>query len=77
MKGPSKPPRKGIAPSLTEVSPMANTTRPQAGDLVPLNFKVAPELRQEIKLFAATHNMSMVDVLKEGFARIKAEKSGG
>lgn len=77
MKGPSiKPPsRKGVAPAM-DMSGMANTTRPQAGDLVPMNFKVAPELKQDIKLFAATHNMSMVDVIKEGFALLKAQKSG-
>ncbi len=78
MKGPSiKPPsRKGVAPAIDSTAGMTNTTRPQAGDLVPLNFKVSPELKQDIKLFAATHNMSMVDVIKEGFALLKAQKSG-
>lgn len=78
MKGPTinPPSRKGVAPALDTISTMANTTRPQAGDLVPMNFKVAPELKQDIKLFAATHNMSMVDVIKEGFALLKAKNSG-
>lgn len=39
-----------------------------------LNFKVTPELKKEFKVFAALQGMSMVDLLKEGFALSKESR---
>jgi hypothetical protein len=60
---------KGEAPA-----PMAvvhNLKKPQAGDLKPLNFKVDPEFHRQFKAFAASHGISMVDLLREGFYLVK------
>lgn len=78
-----KPPRnkkstKGDAPA----SPIAAAALVKAGhthqaapeDLVTANFKVDAEFKQDMKMFAAMHKMSMVAVLREGFALLKASK---
>lgn len=39
-----------------------------------LNFKVSPELKKEFKVYAAAQGMSMIDLLKEGFALSKAKE---
>lgn len=75
MKGPSKPPRKGTPPQLADLDITHNTDKPEGGALVPMNFKVSAELKTDIKMFAAMHNMAMVDVIKEGFALLKEKKS--
>lgn len=79
-----KPPRskkstKGDAP----VSPVAaaalvkagHTYQPSPEALVTANFKIDAELKQDMKMFAAMHKMSMVAVLREGYALLKASKS--
>ncbi|MBC6626191.1 hypothetical protein [Pseudomonas sp.] len=79
-----KPPRrtstKGTAPAApqaAEASLKAGHTH-QAGpeDLVTANFKVDAQFKHEVKMFAAMHKMSMVDVFRQGFALLKASKGG-
>jgi hypothetical protein len=80
-----KPPRnkkstKGDAPA----SPVAaaalvkagHTYQPSPEALVTANFKVDAQFKQDLKMFAAMHKMSMVDVLRQGFALLKASKQG-
>jgi hypothetical protein len=65
---------KGDAPP-----PMAvvhNLKKPQSGDLKPLNFKVDPEFHREFKSYAASHGVSMVELLREGFELIKEHRGG-
>lgn len=45
-------------------------------DLVTANFKVDAQFKHELKMFAAMHKMSMVDVLRQGFALLKQTKAG-
>lgn len=70
-----KPSTKGAPPKPAE-SPVVgnNTTKADAGELVPLNFKTDPEFRRELKSFAAEHDMSMVAVIKEAFAMYSKSK---
>ena len=71
---------KGDAPA----APLANdlkakdggTHQAAPGELVTANFKVDAQLKQDLKMFATMHKMSMVDVLRKGFALLKAEKEG-
>jgi hypothetical protein len=76
----AKPNPKGNPPSLntnqTGSTMGNNTTKPEAGELVAINLKVSPELRVDLKTFAAIHSMSMTDVLKEGFELLKKTKGG-
>lgn len=74
-----KPSSKGAPPSAAAPSPVVgnNTSKPEAGDTVPLNFRVPPEMRREIKAFAAEHEMLMVDVLKEMWDVYKTAKGRG
>ena len=75
-----KPSTKGDAPA----SPLAaealtkagHTHQADPGDLVTANFKVDAQFKQDLKMFAAMHKMSMVDVLRQGFVLLKAKKEG-
>jgi hypothetical protein len=76
VPAPKKSNPKGSAPSMgsTTATMGNNTTKPEAGELVALNFKVSPEFRADLKMFAAMHSMSMTEILKEGFEIIKKTK---
>lgn len=39
-----------------------------------LNFKVTPAFKKEFKVYAASQGISMVDLLKEGFALTQSQK---
>ena len=39
-----------------------------------LNFKVTPDFKKEFKVYAASHGISMVELLKEGFALSRRQK---
>lgn len=80
-----KPPKrrtstKGTAPTApvaTEAPSKTGHTH-QAGpeELVTANFKVDAQFKHDLKMFAAMHKMSMVDVLRQGFALLKEAKGG-
>jgi hypothetical protein len=40
-----------------------------------LNFKVSPEFKKEFKGYAVSRGITMVDLLKEGFALSKKRRS--
>lgn len=65
---------KGQPPAIDKT--VQNLERPEAGQLKPLNFKVTPEFHREMKTFAASHGLSMVDVLREGYELVKARRGG-
>ena len=64
--------QKGEAPPPPTV--IHNLKRPQLGDLKPLNFKVAPEFHREFKAYAASHGISMLELLREGFEVVKERR---
>lgn len=39
-----------------------------------LNFKVTPDFKKEFKVYAASQGISMVELLKEGFALSRRQK---
>ncbi len=63
---------KGLPPAPAQV--VHNLDRAEAGTLKPLNFKVSPEFHREFKAYAAVHGVSMLDILKEGFALVKQRR---
>jgi hypothetical protein len=63
---------KGLPPALVQV--VHNLDRSEAGALKALNFKVSPEFHREFKAYAAVHGVSMLDLLKEGFALVKQQR---
>jgi hypothetical protein len=77
-----KPPRKNSTKGNAPASPIAAAALVKAGhthqaapeDLVTANFKVDAQFKHDLKMFAAMHKMSMVDVLRQGFALLKASK---
>ena len=75
-----KPSTKGnpaASPSVEVVSSKAgHTQQPGPEELVTANFKVDAQFKQDLKMFAAMHNMSMVEVLRQGFALLKKSKAG-
>lgn len=52
-----------LAGSLSTVKPQRPLTAREDGTLVPLNFKVSPEFKRKLKLFAAENDVSMVDAM--------------
>lgn len=75
-----KPPRnkstKGTAPAAPMATETGHTKQAGPGDLVTANFKVDAQFKHDLKMFAAMHKMSMVDVLRQGFALLKEAKAG-
>ena len=70
-----KPKGKGTPPTQIDAPAMANnTTKPAAGELVTMNFKVDAEFKKDVRTFAAIHEMSMIDVIKESFELLKKTK---
>ena len=65
---------KGDAPP--PIAVVHNLKKPQAGDLKPLNFKVDPEFHRAFKAYAASHAISMVELLREGFELVKEHRGG-
>jgi len=47
---------------------------PPRAELTPLNFRVPPQFHREFKLYAVEHDMSMVQLLQEAFALVKATR---
>jgi hypothetical protein len=68
-KIPAKKSSKGRPPSPTNT--VGNLEKPEPATLVPLNFKVLPEFRQEMKIYAAQQGVSMTKLLIDGFELIK------
>lgn len=79
-----KPPRRKSTKGTAPASPLAVEALTKAGhthqaapeELVTANFKVDAQFKHDLKMFAAMHKMSMVDVLRQGFALLKASKAG-
>lgn len=46
----------------------------QSDELKSLGFKVPPDFKKEFKGFAAAEGISMIDLLKEGFALSKKKR---
>jgi uncharacterized protein YggE len=65
---------KGAAPRAVAV--VHNLKKPESGDLKPLNFKVDPEFHRQFKSYAASHGISMVELLREGFELVKEHRGG-
>ncbi|WP_197711000.1 hypothetical protein [Chromatium okenii] len=72
MAKPPPPSNKTQVSSLMAV--VDNLKQPQAGDLKPLNFKVDPAFHREFKTYAATHGISMLELLREGFDLVKQNR---
>jgi hypothetical protein len=65
---------KGEAPP--PIAVVHNLKKPQTGELKPLNFKVDPEFHRAFKAYAASHGISMLELLREGFALVKEHRGG-
>ncbi len=65
--------KKGAPPPLTDT--VDNLGRSDPNDLVALNFKVDSEFKREFKTYASNRGVSMLKLLKAGFALYK-ERNG-
>lgn len=52
----------------------SDTPRAVASDTETINFRVSPEFKREFKGYAASHGISMVELLKEGFELSKRKR---
>jgi len=71
---PPKNPAKGKGAPPPIVRTVGNLDKPEPKALSPLNFKVPPDFKRDMKVFAAEQGLSLVDVLKEGFTLVKAQR---
>ena len=55
--------RKGTPPP----APASNLRKPTPDELIPLNFKVPAEFARDFKVYAAMHDMKLIDLLKASF----------
>ena len=78
MAAPSKKPSsKGAPPKPSETHVVGNnTTKPAAGEKVPLNFRVDPEFKRRLKGFAVAHDVDMVDVMMDAVGEYLDKKGG-
>jgi len=79
MAAPSKKPGpKGLPPAPSETPHVVGnaTSKPEAGSLVPCNFRVSPEFRKRLKAFAVAHDMSMVEVFEKAVEEYMAKRGG-
>ncbi|QFT86804.1 hypothetical protein FIU88_19020 (plasmid) [Halomonas sp. THAF12] len=79
MAAPSKKPgSKGLPPQPTQTAHVVgnHTSKPEAGATVPCNFRVDPEFKKRLKTFAATHDMSMVEVFETAVNEYMERKGG-
>jgi len=53
----------------------SRATETDSGQVGSLNFKVDPEFKKTFKGFAVSQGMTMVDLLKEGFAHSQQKRS--
>lgn len=74
-----KPSSKGTPPTADATSPVVgnNTNKPEAGELVPLNFRVPAEIRREVRAFKVEHDIDMVDIFLDAWAEYKKIKGKG
>lgn len=84
VAAPKPPARKTSTKGNAPLSPIATEAMSKVGhthqsgpeELVTANFKVDAQFKQDLKMFAAMHKMSMVEVLRQGFALLKQSKGG-
>jgi hypothetical protein len=69
VKAPPVRKTKGEPPPHTK--PSANLAKPVPQGLRPLNFRVPAAFHQEFKVYAASHGMSMLELLQKAFERYK------
>lgn len=81
---PPKPARKPSSKGAPPPPPVAedgqlprdHTDRPARDAQVMMNFKESAEFRQDYKMFAAQHGMTMSQVLRDSFNAFKQAKNG-
>lgn len=69
---PTKKSGKGAPPPMNKT--VGNLDKTEPTRLTPLNFKVPAEFHREYKLYAASHEMTMLELLFEGFELVKQQK---
>jgi hypothetical protein len=80
MAKPPPPPAKpaavvtGTGEAPPPIAVVHNLKKPQIGELKPLNFKVDPEFHRAFKAYAASHGISMLELLREGFELVKEHR---
>lgn len=79
MASPSKKPSgKGLPPTSENKAHVVGnaTSKPEAGQTVPCNFRVSPEFRRRFKSFAAAHDKSMTEIFAEAVDEYIAKRGG-
>jgi predicted HicB family RNase H-like nuclease len=62
---------KGAPPPIT--TPSQNLTKPDTGELKPLNFRVPATLHRDFKMYAVEHGISMVELLERCFQHYRTK----
>lgn len=73
-----KPGGKGLPPAPVETHVVGNhTSKVEAGTKIPCNFRVDAEFKKDLKVFAAAHDMDMVEVFEEAVREYMNRKGSG
>lgn len=71
---------KGAPPPTPEAAAQgtnSNTDQPARDALIMVNFKETAAFRQDVKLYAAQHGMTMAEVFRKSFEAFKKTNNGG
>ena len=68
-----RPPKREAPPPLEETPRNLEKTSPLETET--LNFKVTADFKREFKIYAAAHDLTMIELLKEGY-RLYRERYG-
>lgn len=75
----NKPPKRNRSnkgePPKRESPKSLNLSKAPAAERVAMNFYVDPEFKREYKLFAAEHDLKLIDILRESFQLYKEQYS--
>ena len=54
--------------AIGDIAPESEITKEKSNEFVNLNFKVSPEVRRQLKQYAANHDLSLKDVFEAAIA---------
>lgn len=75
VKVPPPPSRKSKEAPPTREQTHGNLDKPSSGEKENLNFKVSAEFKREVKTYAASQGITLIELLEEGYRLVK-EKRG-
>lgn len=74
IRVPPPPSRKAKEAPPSRGQTHGNLDKPSLSDKENLNFKVSAEFKREVKTYAASQGITLIELLEEGFRLVKAKR---